>query len=87
MLAYLLSRELEIAWKDLDLTPEEGLKMTSTLCAHELNFEDRKGYLSIPIPRQSIAKLFESCQIAPPSVLPCRQSPVASRKKLPLSRK
>lgn len=87
MLAYHLLRELESAWKNLEITPEEGLKMLSSLCAHELDFENSKGYLSVPVPRDSIGQLFESCQITPPSALPRRQSAVASRQKLTSRRK
>ena len=84
MLAYLVRRKLAKAWRDLDMTVEEGLKKLSTLCAmeHEINGNRPGGMLSIPQPRPSLARLFSALAITSPSALPRHGGRVASRKKL-----
>ncbi|SHI11528.1 hypothetical protein SAMN02745124_04036, partial [Desulfofustis glycolicus DSM 9705] len=89
MLAYLIRRKLADAWRDLDVTVEEGLKKLSTLCAmeHEINGNQTGGMLSVPQPRPSLARLFSALTITPPSALPRRTGHVDSRRKLPSRRK
>jgi len=89
MLAYLVRRKLATAWRDLDVTVEEGLKKLSTLCAmeHEIDGRQSGGLLSVPKPRPSLARLFSALGITPPSALPRNGGRVASRKKLPDRRK
>ncbi len=84
MLAYLVRRKLAKAWRDLDMTVEEGLKKLSTLCAleHEINGSRPGGMLSIPQPRPRLARLFSALAITPPSALPRHGGRVGSRKKL-----
>ncbi len=84
MLAYLVRRKLAKAWRDLDMTVEEGLKKLSTLCAmeHEINGRQTGGMLSIPQPRPSLARLFSALAITPPSALPRHGGRVGSRMKL-----
>ncbi|MBE0582663.1 MAG: IS1634 family transposase [Desulfofustis sp.] len=89
MLAYLVRRQLAKAWRDLDLTVEEGLKKLTSLCAmeHEIDGQQTGGLLSVPKPRPSLAVLFSALAITPPSALPRRTGLVGSRKKLPARRK
>ena len=87
MLAYLLRRELDRAWRQFDLTVEEGLSLLGTLCAEEVLIGEQGGYLSVPQPRQSLARLFEALNITPPTTLPRTQSKVATKRKLPSRRK
>ncbi|MCB2218639.1 MAG: hypothetical protein KQH59_21465 [Desulfobulbaceae bacterium] len=84
MLPYLIRRKLAQAWRDLDVTVEEGLKKLSTLFAmeHEINGSQTGGMLSISQPRPSLAQLFSALAITPPSALPRRNDRVGSRKKL-----
>ena len=89
MLAYLLRRELATAWRDINMTVEEGMKQLSTLCGieHEIEGRQSAGMLSVPKPRESVAQLFTALEIAPPTALPGRSGRVDSRKKLPGRRK
>jgi transposase len=82
MLAYILLMRLEEVWRDFDFTVEEGIKILSMLCAHEVELDDDEGFLSVAQPRESIRLLFEACDISPPTILPKRQVIVATRKKL-----
>jgi len=87
MLALLLRRELERAWRDLDLTVAEGLAALSTLCAQEVVLPTAAGYLAVPQPRPSLLALFSALDLPPPETLPRNTAPVATRKKLPSRRK
>ena len=91
MLAYRLRCELEAAWRHLDLTVEEGLEQLSTLCADEILLglpgKHDAGCLSVPEPRDSLAQLFEACEVTPPTNLPRRHTVVATKRKLPSRRK
>ena len=87
MLALLLRKELERAWRGLDLTVEEGLAQLSTLCAHEIVLPTRAGCLAVPKPRPSLLALFTALAIPPPETLPRSSAHVATKKKLPSRRK
>jgi len=87
MLAYLLRLKLEAAWRDFDITVEEGLKQLSTLCAMENQIGGKAGFLSVPAPRDSLARLFTALEIEPPTTLPRRIARVDTKQKLPTRRK
>jgi len=87
MLAFIIRRHLEQAWKNFDLTVEEGIAQLSTLCAEEMLLPGQAGFLRIPTPRQSLQPLFAALNITPPTVLPRRLVQVATKKKLPPRRK
>ena len=87
MLAYLIRRKLDAAWRSLDLTVEEGISQLSMLCANEVVIADAGGYLEVPTPRDDIGKLFDALNIIPPTNLPRRTAVVATKKKLPTRRK
>jgi len=91
MLAYRLRRELDAAWRDLDLTVEEGITQLSTLCAEELLFRQPTnadaGCLTVPEPRPTLTQLFAACDVAPPTTLPRSHAKVATKRKLPSRRK
>lgn len=87
MLAYLLRRELASAWRDFDLTVEEGLGLLSNLCAEEIVIGGQSGWLSVPEPRSSLNQLFDALNVLPPTTLPSRKSNVATKHKLPKRRK
>jgi len=87
MLAYMLRRELEHAWREFDLTVEEGLSLLGTLCAQEVRIGGEGGCLSVPEPRSSLAQLFDALQIKPPASLPSSQAHVATKRNLPSRRK
>jgi hypothetical protein len=72
MLAYLLRRKLAAAWRDFDITVEEGLRQLTTLCAIEKNIADQAVILTVPAPRDSLDRLFTALGIVPPTTLPHR---------------
>ena len=82
MLAYLLRCTLARAWAALDLTVEEGLRQLTTLCATEVRFPDDKVCLTVPTPRDSLAALFDTAGVTPPTALPRNHAPVATKQKL-----
>jgi transposase len=87
MLAYLIRRKLDAAWRPFDLTVEEGIEQLATLCANEVTIADVGGYLEVPAPRDDIGKLFDALNIIPPTNLPRRAAVVATKKKLQNRRK
>lgn len=87
MLAYRLSLKLKEAWRDLDITVEEGLKRLSTHCTTENLVNGLVSFLSVPTPRQSISELYEALDITPPITLPKRSAVVATNTKLTKRRK
>jgi hypothetical protein len=87
MLALLLRRELERAWRHLDLTVEEGINALATLCAHEVVLPNAAGYLTIPQPRDDLQALFSALKVSPPTHLPRRLESVVTKAKLPPRRK
>jgi transposase len=82
MLAYLITRYLQKAWADFDLSVEEGLKQLSMLCSMEMVSKDQSSCHRIPTPRQTSAKLLESANVYLPKVLPYLGTDIVSRKKL-----
>lgn len=87
MLAYRLRRELEEDWRDLDITVEEGLTQLNSLCAQEVTIGKQAAYLTVPEPRDSLARLFAASNIAPPTNLPRSNANVATKRKLTSRRK
>ncbi len=87
MLAYLIVRYLQNAWKELDLTVEEGLNRLSTLSAMEMKIKGKGGCLKIPQPREDSQKLLAALGIRMPRVLPGVGVHVDTRRKLTMRRK
>jgi hypothetical protein len=86
MLAYLLRRQIERAWRLRDLTVEDGIDLLGALCAQEVIVGRKAGYLQVPQPRETLRELFADCDVAPPETLPRRQTTVATKRKLPTRR-
>ncbi len=88
MLAYMIIRRLRRAWKNFDLTVEEGLAQLTTICSMEVTIKGQKASCQkIPRPRQQSHELLEALQIKLPEVLPSRNIRVVTRKKLAVRRK
>lgn len=87
MLAYKILRRLRSAWKGFDLTAQEGVDQLSTICSMELKVRGEGTCLQIPKPRKELEKLLEALDVSIPSVLPHREVPVVTRKKLTKQRK
>ena len=82
MLAYLIVRELERAWSDLDLTVEEGLDHLKRLSAVEVGKKGGASALRVPKPGPLSSKLLSALKIKIPSVLPKSQVRVVTRKSI-----
>ena len=87
MLAYYLFFKLKQAWRDLDITVEEGLKRLSTHCTIENLVNGQVSFLSVPAPRKSLSDLYGALNINPPITLPKRSANVATKTKLTKRRK
>ena len=82
MLACMIVRHLKEAWRDLDVTPEEGLKQLATLSSMEVKVKNKGSVLKIPRPREQSRELLKALNITLPIVLPHRNINVDTRKKL-----
>ena len=87
MLAYLVARELRRGWRAFDVTVLEGLAQLSTLCAMEMKVNGQGTCLRIPTPRQLSQELLKALEIQLPTVLPHKEIPVVTRKRLTKRRK
>ncbi len=82
MLAYLIVRELERAWSELNLTVEEGLDHLKSLSAVEIGKKGGASALRIPKPGLLSSKLLSALKVKLPSVLPKSQVRVVTRKNI-----
>ncbi len=87
MLSYLIVRSLKKAWKDIDLTVEEGLKELDRLCAMNLSVKDGGACLRIPEPSPTAKELLDALDVKLPLFLPKSRAKVDTKKKLPSRRK
>ena len=87
MLSYLIVRSLKKAWKDIDLTVEEGLKELDRLCAMNLSVKDGGACLRIPEPSPTAKELLDALDVKLPLFLPKSKARVDTKKKLPSRRK
>ena len=87
MLAYKILRRLRSAWKEFDLTADEGVKQLSTICSMELKVKGEGSCLKIPKPRKELEALLKALDISMPRVLPHMEVAVVTRKKLQKQRK
>lgn len=82
MLAYLITRYLQQAWMNFDLTVEEGLNQLSMLCSMEMVSKEQGSCHRIPTPCQTSAELLKAVNVRLPRVLPHLGVNIVSRKKL-----
>jgi transposase len=86
MLSYLIIKELEQSWKNLDVTVGEGIEQLKTLCSMELRVKEKGKKIGschqIPKPRKDSQGLLKALNIKMPKVLAHRNISVVSRKKL-----
>ena len=78
----MIVRYLRHAWRDLDMTPEEGIKQLSTLSSMKMSVKGKGDCLKIPEPREQSRKLIAALNIVMPTVLPDRKVNVDTKKKL-----
>ena len=87
MLSYLVVRSLKKAWKDIDLTVEEGLKELDRLCAMNLSVKGGGACLRIPEPSPTAKELLDALDVKLPLFLPKSKARVDTKRKLPSRRK
>ena len=69
------------------LTVEDGLKNLSTLCVMELHITEDAKIQKVPTPRPQSQTLLNALGVTLPSYIPTATLRVATKKKLPKSRK
>jgi transposase len=82
MMAYLIRRNLERAWSQLDLTVEEGLNALKTLCTITVKIGGTNRILRVPTPRTQSRRLLDSLNIEMPVALPHSDVHVDTKRKL-----
>ena len=86
MLSYLIIRAIKKAWKDIDLTVEEGLKELDRLCAMNLSVNGGDACLRIPEPSLTARELLDALDVKLPQFLPKSKAKVDTKKKRPVRR-
>ena len=81
MLAYLLERELERCWRQLEVTVAEGIDELGSLRGVELTI-GQATCQKVPEPTGLSRQLLDAADLKLPEVLPVRKVHVATRKKL-----
>ena len=87
MLSYLIIRALKRAWKDIDLTVEEGIKELDRICAMQLSVKGGESCLRIPEPSAAAKELLDALDVKLPLMLPKSMANVDTKKKLTSRRK
>jgi hypothetical protein len=82
MLAYLFIDQLQKAWRDVELTVEEGIAELASICSLEIHMRDHVVCQTIPQPRPMGKTLLEKLNITLPQAIPSRKAIVATTKKL-----
>jgi transposase len=80
MLAYKIIRHLKEAWKELEITVEEGISELSSICAMKTSLSE--GYQIIPKTTGLTKKLLEKLDINLPNMISNRKIVVSTKKKL-----
>lgn len=86
MLAYIITRELERLWGQIDVRIEEGIGELAAVTSDRIKI-GRVSYQQVPEPRELGIKLLKAAGVSLPKVLPYRNVKVATRKKLTSRRK
>jgi transposase len=82
MLAYMIIRELEKLWANIDIRAEEGLASLSTLTTIEITVKGEGSFQKIPEPREINKELLKAVGVQIPKVLPKSRVKVATKKSL-----
>lgn len=80
MLAYMIGRELDSAWKQLYLAVEEGLRSLSSLTILDVSYDKEKTFQEIPEPRDQNKRMLEALNIRLPKILPKNHARVVTKK-------
>lgn len=82
MLAYMLIKYLKDAWKEADVTVEEGIEILDGLSLLEVRINENIQYNELPEPDETMSKLANLAGIKYPEIVPYKKGKVYSRKKL-----
>jgi len=85
-LAYKIERYLRHAWRDVDLTVEEGVRTLSSIASLVITIGEEK-IVRAPQPGQRCQALLDRINVTLPDALPYLEADVATRKKLNKHRK
>jgi hypothetical protein len=86
MLAYQILKELAACWRELDMTPSEGVKELASLCMTEVTIKNQATINQVPVPRESVQQLLAAVGVEIPRALPYSGTKVYTKKKLPEER-
>ena len=86
MLAYLIERELDALWRDLETTVPEAIDQLGSLCGTIIQVNQTKCQ-KVPQPTGLTKELLKAADVRLPGVLPIRKANVATRCKLVPRRK
>jgi transposase len=87
MLAYLIIKELESCWRDLNLTVREGVDLLRQLQTATVKISGVAILESIPTPNQQTRELLKLANVTIPKALAPARGIVSTRKKLGKDRK
>ena len=83
MLAYMIISQLQAAWVNFDLTPEEGLKQLAFLICTKIKVKENASCWKIPRPTEQSRNLLSTLGITMPLFLSHREVKVDTVRKLP----
>jgi hypothetical protein len=86
MLAYQIVKELAVCWRELDMTPSEGVRELASLCMTEVTIKNQTTINQVPVPRESVQQLLTAAGVNIPLALPYSGTKVYTKKKLPEER-
>jgi transposase len=86
MLAYQIVKELAACWRELDMTPSEGVRELASLCMTEVTIKNQTTINQVPVPRESVQQLLTAAGVDIPLALPYSGTKVYTKKKLPEER-
>jgi transposase len=79
MLAHMLVKELRVAWFDMNITVQEGLRQLSLICQNSIRCSDDININIIPEPSKEISLLLEALKIKLPKTIETVQVRVVTR--------
>jgi transposase len=82
MLAYLLVYHLQKAWREVELTVEEGIAELASICSLEIQLPGQTVWQTIPEPKSIGRTLLSKLDISLPKAIPYRNATVSTTKKL-----
>ena len=81
MLAFMIVRELRLAWKNENLTVEDGLRILSLICQNSIKCSDDVSVEKISNPSKEAARLLEALNIQLPKTINGTKVRVVTRHK------